>query len=283
MLRRSFDMAPPPERRLYIAAHVHRGNRPLAVCESRVNEANVADSVDGEEVARFAATAAEWWNPRGPYAPLHKLTPARVAYVRDHLARRFGRSTAALDSLSGLSVLDVGCGGGILSEPLARLGADVTGIEPAEESVAIARAHASASGLDIRYQALAAEDLLGEEERFDAVIASEVIEHVHDVAGFVRTLGALAKPGGMVLISTLNRTARSYALAILGAEYVLRWVPAGTHSWRKFVTPAELSGHFRAAGLMPGKPTGMVYNPLRDAWSLSEDSSVNYWMSATKG
>jgi 2-polyprenyl-6-hydroxyphenyl methylase/3-demethylubiquinone-9 3-methyltransferase len=248
-----------------------------------VNEADVADSIDGEEVARFAATAAEWWNPRGPYAPLHKLTPARVSYVRDHLAQQFGRNTAALDSLSGLSVLDVGCGGGILSEPLARLGADVTGIEPAEESVAIARAHASASGLDIRYQALAAEDLLGEDERFDAVIASEVIEHVHDVAGFVRTLAALAKPGGMVLISTLNRTARSYALAIVGAEYVLRWVPAGTHSWRKFVTPSELSGHFRAAGLNPGKPRGMVYNPLRDAWSLSEDASVNYWMSATKG
>jgi 2-polyprenyl-6-hydroxyphenyl methylase / 3-demethylubiquinone-9 3-methyltransferase len=275
-------MAPPPERRLYIAARVHRGNGPGTVCESRVNEADVTGSVDGEEVARFAATAAEWWNPRGPYAPLHKLTPARIEYVRNHLAAHFGRDATSLNCLNGLSILDVGCGGGILAEPLARLGARVSGIEPAEESVAVARAHASVSGLDISYQALAAEDLLQDGERFDAVIASEVIEHVHDVPGFVRTLAALAKPGGMVFISTLNRTAKSYALAIVGAEYVLRWVPAGTHSWRKFVTPAELTGHFRAAGLLPDHPTGMVYNPLRDAWSLSPDHSVNYWMSAAK-
>ncbi|MGQ4275360.1 bifunctional 2-polyprenyl-6-hydroxyphenol methylase/3-demethylubiquinol 3-O-methyltransferase UbiG [Terrihabitans sp. B22-R8] len=243
----------------------------------------VAQSVDGEEVARFAASAAEWWNPKGPYAPLHKLTPSRIAYVRDRLCARFERDPKSLKSLAGLTALDVGCGGGILCEPLARLGANVTGVEPAEESIAVARAHAEAAGLAIDYQARPAEDLVAKGHTFDVVIASEVIEHVTDPAGFVKTLARLARPGGLVLVSTINRTAKSYALAIVGAEYVLRWVPRGTHDWKRFVRPSELRLHCRAAGLRPGDETGMVYDPLRDEWRLAPtDISVNYWLSAAK-
>ncbi len=242
----------------------------------------MAGSVNEEEVARFAALAGEWWNPDGPYAPLHRLTPARVEYVRDRLAERFGRDTKALKSLKDLAVLDVGCGGGILAEPLARLGANVSGIEPARESIEAAKAHAAEAGLAIDYRAASAEDLLAEGRQFDAVIASEVIEHVDDPAGFVRTLAGLARPGGLVLFSTLNRTLKSYALAIVGAEYVLRWIPAGTHDWNKFVTPDELKGHCTAAGLDVSDVTGMIFDPLRGSWRLGRDSGVNYWLTAEK-
>ncbi len=239
-------------------------------------------SVDRDEVARFAALAHEWWNPKGPYAPLHAFTPVRVEYVRDRLAERFDRDTNSLKSLKGLSVLDVGCGGGILAEPLARLGAEVTGVEPATESIEAAKLHAAEAGLDIAYRAAAAEDLLAEGRTFDAVIASEVIEHVTDPASFVATLAGLAKPGGLVLISTLNRTLRSFGLAILGAEYVLRWIPAGTHDWKKFVTPDELKDHCNAAGLDVTDVTGAIYDPLRARWRLGRDSAVNYWLTAEK-
>lgn len=242
----------------------------------------MAGSVNEEEVARFAALAGEWWNPDGPYGPLHRLTPARVEYVRDRLAERFGRDTKALRSLRDLTLLDVGCGGGILAEPLARLGANVTGIEPAHESIEAAKAHSAEGGLSIDYRAASAEDLLAEGRQFDAVIASEVIEHVDDPAGFVRTLAGLARPGGLVLFSTLNRTLKSYALAIVGAEYVLRWIPAGTHDWNKFVTPDELRGHCTAAGLDVSDVTGMIFDPLRGAWRLGRDSGVNYWLAAEK-
>ena len=242
----------------------------------------MAESVNEEEVSRFAALAGEWWNPSGPYAPLHKLTPARVEYVRDRLAEKFGRDASNLRSLKDLTVLDVGCGGGILSEPLARLGADVTGIEPAEENIEAARAHAAESGLQINYRAAAAEELQKEGKRFDAVVASEVIEHVNDPAAFVKTLAALARPGGLVMLSTLNRTLKSYALAIVGAEYVLRWIPAGTHDWNKFVTPDELGSYIGAAGLAVADVTGMIYDPLRDRWRLGRDAGVNYWLCAEK-
>lgn len=242
----------------------------------------MSGSVNQEEVARFAALADQWWNPKGPYAPLHKLTPARVEYVRDRLAERFARDASNLKSLKGLNLLDVGCGGGILSEPLARLGASVTGIEPAPESIAAATAHAEQAGLDITYRAASAEELLAERRSFDAVIASEVIEHVDDPAGFVKTLAGLARPGGLVLISTLNRTLKSFALAIVGAEYVLRWIPAGTHDWQKFVTPDELTGHCAAAGLDVSDVTGTIFDPLRDRWRLGRDSGCNYWLTAEK-
>jgi 2-polyprenyl-6-hydroxyphenyl methylase/3-demethylubiquinone-9 3-methyltransferase len=242
----------------------------------------VAESVNQEEVARFAALAEEWWNPTGPYAPLHKLTPARVEYIRDRTAERFGRDIKSLKSLNGLTLLDVGCGGGLLSEPLARLGAKVTGIEPAPESVDVAKAHAKEAGLEIDYRAVAAEDLLREGKRFDAVIASEVIEHVINPSAFVRTIGGLVRPGGLALFSTLNRTLKSYALAIVGAEYVLRWIPAGTHDWNKFVTPDELGAYCGAAGLDVADVTGMIYDPLRDRWRLGRDTGVNYWLCAEK-
>ena len=242
----------------------------------------MTESVDRDEVARFAALAEEWWNPDGPYGPLHRMTPVRVEYVRDRLASRFGRDRASLRSLKGLELLDVGCGGGILAEPLARLGAAVTGIEPAPESVAVARAHAAAAGLDIAYRAATAEQLRAEGARFDAVIASEVVEHVADPAAFVRTLADLARPGGLVLLSTLNRTLKSFALAIVGAEVVLRWIPVGTHDWKKFVTPGELEGFCRDAGLDVADVTGMIYDPLRGTWRLGRDASVNYWLAAEK-
>jgi 2-polyprenyl-6-hydroxyphenyl methylase/3-demethylubiquinone-9 3-methyltransferase len=242
----------------------------------------VAGSVNQDEIQRFAALADEWWNPKGPYAPLHKLTPARVEYVRDRLAERFSRDTKSLKSLADLSILDVGCGGGILAEPLARLGAKVAGIEPAAESIAVAKAHADEAGLQVDYRAATAEELLAEGQTFDAVIASEVIEHVNDPAAFVKTLSGLVKPGGLVLLSTLNRTLKSFALAIVGAEYVLRWIPAGTHDWSKFVTPDELGDFARAAGLTVNDVTGMIYDPLRDRWTLGRDSGCNYWLSASK-
>ncbi|BCJ89729.1 ubiquinone biosynthesis O-methyltransferase [Terrihabitans soli] len=242
----------------------------------------MASSVNQEEVARFAALADEWWSPKGPYAPLHKLTPVRVEYVRDRLAERFARDPSSLKSLKGLNILDVGCGGGILSEPLARLGASVTGIEPAAESIAVAKSHAEEAGLDINYRAASAEELLAEGRTFDAVIASEVIEHVDDPASFVKTISGLARPGGLVLFSTLNRTVKSFALAIVGAEYVLRWIPAGTHDWQKFVTPDELTSWCASAGVEATDVTGMIFDPLRDRWRLGRDSGCNYWLTAEK-
>jgi len=239
-------------------------------------------SVDDEEVARFSALADAWWDEAGPYAPLHRLNPVRIAYIRDRLCERFSRDARSLKSLDGLSILDVGCGGGLLSEPLARLGARVTGIEPSGESIAVAKAHAAAAGLAVDYRAAPAEDLLIAGESFDVVIASEVIEHVTDPAAFVRTLSGLARPGGLVLLSTLNRTAKSFLLAIVGAEYVLRWIPAGTHDWAKFVTPSELRRYMRDAALEPVDLSGMIFDPLRGEWRLGTDTGVNYWLTAAK-
>jgi 2-polyprenyl-6-hydroxyphenyl methylase/3-demethylubiquinone-9 3-methyltransferase len=238
--------------------------------------------VDPSEVARFAALAGEWWNPRGPYAPLHKLTPTRTAYVRDRLVRRHGRDARALRSLAGLVVLDVGCGGGLLSEPLTRLGAAVTGIEPAAESIAVARAHAEEAGLAIDYRVATASELAAAGQRFDAVIASEVIEHVPEPEEFVATRAALARPGGLVMISTQNRTLRALALAVVGAEYVLRWVPRGTHDWSKFVTPEELEDAAEATGLRAIDFRGMTLDPLKREWRLTRDLAINYWMTAEK-
>ncbi len=242
-----------------------------------------ARSVDEAEVARFSADTARWWDPSGPYAPLHRLTPVRITFVRDTACARFGRDGRALRSLAGLRILDVGCGGGILAEPLARLGGTVTAIDPGAETIAAARAHAEQSGLDIDYRAAAAEDLAEAGEAFDLVVASEVIEHVREPAAFVATLAALARPGGLVMLSTINRTAKSFALAIVGAEYILRWLPRGTHDWRRFVTLDEMEGYGRAAGLEPLASAGMMFNPLRGDWTLGADTDVNYWFAAGKG
>ena len=239
-------------------------------------------SVDSAEIERFAGMAADWWDPRGPMAALHKLNPVRVGYIRDRAAERFGRDPKRLDCLKGLRMLDIGCGAGILSEPLARLGAEMVGADPAEENIAAAKAHAEEAGLAVDYRATTAEELAAAGERFDVVLAMEVVEHVNDVDEFVATCASMVKPGGLMVAATLNRTLKSFALAIVGAEYVLRWVPRGTHQWDKFVTPQELERAFEDAGLDVIGERGVVYNPFADRWQLSSDMDVNYMLAGAK-
>jgi 2-polyprenyl-6-hydroxyphenyl methylase/3-demethylubiquinone-9 3-methyltransferase len=240
-------------------------------------------SVVETEVERFSALAADWWSPRGPMAALHKFNPVRLAYIRDKAAERFGRDPKKLDSLKGLRMLDIGCGGGILSEPLARLGAVMVGADPSQENIAAAQAHAEQSGLAIDYRATTAEALAGADERFDVVLAMEVVEHVADVDAFVATCTTMVKPGGLMFAATLNRTFKSFALAIVGAEYVLRWLPRGTHQWDKFVTPHELETAFERGGLRVIGERGVVFNPFADRWQLSSDMDVNYMLVAERG
>ncbi len=239
-------------------------------------------TLDDAEVKRFAALAAEWWDPNGKFRPLHKLGPARLAFVRQEIVRHFPQATGGLRPFSGLAVLDIGCGGGLVSEPVARLGATVTGIDPAAENIEAARRHAEGQGLTIDYRSALVEDLVAEGRTFDCVLCLEVIEHVPEVAAFLATCAKLARPGGLMILSTINRTMKSYALAIVGAEYILRWLPVGTHQWDRFVTPDELARHAEAAGLAVSVREGLVYNPLTDAWSLSQDLDVNYMASAAR-
>ncbi len=235
-------------------------------------------SVDDAEVGRFAALAERWWDTGGEFRALHKFNPVRLDFIRRHVAARFGRDPRNARCLEGLSLVDVGCGGGILCEPMARLGAAVTGIDPAEETIGTARVHAQGQGLDIDYRATTAEELAAAGERFDVVLAMEVIEHVADVPAFLATCAVLARPGGLVFAATINRTLKAYALAIIGAEYVLGWVPRGTHSYDKLVRPEEIEGPLRAAGLEEVERTGVVYSPLLDTWRTSGDLNVNYMM-----
>jgi 2-polyprenyl-6-hydroxyphenyl methylase/3-demethylubiquinone-9 3-methyltransferase len=211
-------------------------------------------------------------------ATLHKFNPVRVAYIRDQAAAHYSRDPKTLDSLKGLRILDIGCGAGILSEPLARLGASVVGADPAEENIEAARAHAEATGVKVDYRATTAEALAEAGEKFDIVLAMEVVEHVVDVPAFVGTCASMVKPGGLMFAATLNRTLKSFALAIVGAEYVLRWVPRGTHQWDKFVKPQELERAFEDAGLDVTGERGVIYNPLADRWQLSSDMDVNYML-----
>jgi 2-polyprenyl-6-hydroxyphenyl methylase / 3-demethylubiquinone-9 3-methyltransferase len=240
------------------------------------------DSVDKAEVARFDAVAAEWWNPKGKFAPLHDLTPIRLRYLREQMLHYSGGDASAAKPFSGVSVVDIGCGGGLVAEPLARLGASVTGIDPGPENIAAAKAHAKARGLDIAYRVGTSYDLVAEGRHFDCVISLEVVEHVPDVAAFLESCAALARPGGLVLLSTLNRTVKAFALLIVGAEYILGWLPRGTHRWDRFITPAELNEALRKAGLEPSANCGMVMNPLTREWRLSSDTDVNYFAVATK-
>ena len=240
------------------------------------------NSIDPDEVAHFSAMAEEWWDESGPMRPLHRLNPVRLGYIRDRIAGHFGHAADAAKALSGLRILDIGCGGGLVSEPLARMGASVTGIDPSPEVVAAARHHATEAGLAIDYRATTAEALAAEGESFDAVTVLEVVEHVNDVPAFVATVASLVRPGGIVVASTINRTLKSFALAIVGVEYVLRWLPPGTHSYDKLVTPAELAGAFRRAGLSPVDETGVMYLPVIDRFRLTRDTDVNYMMTAIK-
>lgn len=244
--------------------------------------AEAQSTLDEKEVARFAKDAARWWDAKGPFAPLHRINPVRLSYIRDALCRRLGRDAKAGASLAGLSVLDIGCGGGLVAEPLARLGASVTGIDPAEENIAAAKAHAEGARLTIDYRATTAQALAASGAQFDAVLLLEVVEHVPDVPAFLREVAPLVKPGGIMVLSTLNRTLKSYALAIVGAELILRWLPIGTHQWDRFVTPAELRTGLRGAGFTLTDTTGMIYNPFADEWRLGRDTEVNYLATATK-
>jgi len=239
-------------------------------------------TLDQAELQKFAALSAEWWNPKGKFRPLHQIGPVRLQFVRDRLAEHFGLDTSGLKPLAGLRMLDIGCGGGLISEPLARMGAKVTGIEPKEANLRAAILHAEPQGLDIDYRAATVEELAAAGESFDAVVCLEVVEHVPDVQAFVASCASLVRPGGMLVLSTINRTLKSFALAIVGAEYVLRWLPVGTHQWDRFITPAELTGHVTAAGMSMGRIEGMVYNPLTDRWSLARDTDVNYLAAATR-
>ena len=241
-----------------------------------------SSSVDQAEVERFSRHAANWWDARGPMAALHKFNPVRLGYIRDKAAERFGRDPKKLDCLKGLRMLDIGCGGGILSEPLARLGAQMVGADPSRENIAVASAHAQESGVTVDYRATTAEDLAAAGERFDVVLAMEVVEHVTDVDAFVATCASMVKPGGLMIAATLNRTLKSFALAIVGAEYVLRWLPRDTHQWDKFVTPKELEATIERGGLQVTGERGVIYNPFADRWQLSSDMDVNYMLVAER-
>jgi len=239
-------------------------------------------SVDPGEIAQFGALADRWWDPQGAFAALHKLNPVRLAYIRDAATAHFNLPGDTLRPLEGLKALDIGCGGGLLSEPLARMGAHVTGIDASDEGIAAARDHAGTVGLTIDYRHRSAEALAASGETFDIVLTMEILEHVADIDGFVAASTALVKPGGLMFAATLNRTAKSFASAIVAAEYLLRWVPRGTHDWKKFVKPSELARGLRAGGLDVRDVSGVGLDGLSGDWKKIDDTSVNYMLSAAK-
>ncbi|MCQ8185705.1 bifunctional 2-polyprenyl-6-hydroxyphenol methylase/3-demethylubiquinol 3-O-methyltransferase UbiG [Parvularcula maris] len=240
-------------------------------------------TIDPEEVDKFERIAAEWWDPLGKFKPLHKFNPVRLGLIRDELCRHFGRDRFAKKPLEGLKLLDIGCGGGLVSEPMARLGAEVTGIDAAEGNVKTAKLHAKQSRLTIDYRHTTAEELaLSEAGSFDAVLNLEVVEHVADVELFLGTSAKLLEPGGMMALATLNRTVKAAATAVFAAEYILRWLPRGTHDPRKFIKPSEAKKHLIAAGLEVRSEHGLTYLPLLDGWRVGSDMSVNYMLFAVK-
>lgn len=239
-------------------------------------------SIDHDEVARFEKIAKTWWDQAGPMGVLHKFNPVRLQVIRDQAACHFNRIVENGRPLEGLTVLDIGCGGGLLCEPLTRLGAKVTGIDPAPTNIEVAKLHASQSGLAIDYKQTTVEALVGAGERFDIVLAMEVVEHVADVGAFVHACTEAVKPGGQLYMATLNRTLKAFALAIVGAEFVLGWLPKGTHQWEKFVTPRELEAAIARGGMDITYRSGVAFNPLRNIWKLSQDMDVNYMLAAVK-
>jgi len=244
--------------------------------------AAATSSIDDAEIAKFERLAADWWDPHGKFRPLHKLNPLRIAYIKDQLCLYFGRDAKSAEALKGLRIVDIGCGGGLLCEPMARLGADITGIDPSPVTVGVAALHARQSGLAIDYRAATAEDLAGAGESFDVVLNMEVVEHVADVQAFIGTCAAMVRPGGLMVVSTINRTLKALGLAIIGVEYVLRWLPRGTHRYDKLVRPEELESALSAGGLQLIDETGVTYNPLTDRWLLSPDMDVNYMVLAER-
>jgi len=237
----------------------------------------IRTTIDPTEVAKFEAMAAEWWDANGKFKPLHMLNPCRLDYITRQIAAEFDRDLTQSLPFKGLSILDIGCGGGLLSEPMARLGASVVGADAAPRNIPVAQLHAEQSGLSIDYRHTTAEDLAAAGERFDVVLNMEVVEHVSDPLGYLTACHDLLKPGGLMVCSTLNRNPKSFVMAIIGAEWVMRWLPKGTHDWNKFITPDELYALLRNAGLDPVDRKGMVFNPVSWSWSLSSrDLSCNY-------
>ena len=236
-------------------------------------------TVDASEIAKFSKLSAEWWDPSGKMAPLHKINPLRLTYIRDAAARKFERNVRSLNCLSGLRILDIGCGAGLLCEPLTRLGAQVIGVDASASNIAVAKLHADKGHLSIDYRCTTVEQM-DVRERFDVVLAMEVVEHVSDVGLFLSRCAAMLKPGGLMVVSTLSRTWKSFALAIVGAEYILRWLPRGTHQWEKFITPDELAKYLLDNRLVITEQTGVVYSPFADKWSLSSDTDVKYMVIA---
>ena len=240
-------------------------------------------TIDPAEVAKFEAMAAEWWDPNGKFKPLHMLNPCRLDYITSQIAAEYDRDLQSQSPFAGLRILDIGCGGGLLAEPMARLGADVVGADAAERNIPVARIHAEQSGLDIDYRHTTAEALAAAGEQFDVVLNMEVVEHVADPLAYLTACQQLLKPGGLHICSTINRNAKSFAMAIVGAEYVMRWLPKGTHEWNKFITPDELYDLIERAGLSPVDRKGFVFNPITWGWSLSSrDLSVNYVTASLK-
>ena len=240
-------------------------------------------TIDAAEVAKFEAMAAEWWDPTGKFKPLHEMNPCRLDYITRQIAAEFGRDLAQPEPFKGLRLLDIGCGGGLLSEPMARLGATVIGADAAARNIPVAQIHAEQSGLQIDYRHTSAEALAEAGEQFDVVLNMEVVEHVADPLAYLTACQHLLKPGGLMVCSTLNRNAKSFAMAIVGAEWIMRWLPKGTHDWKRFITPDELLDLIRRAGLDPVDRKGMVFNPVSWSWSLSDrDLSVNYVTASVK-
>jgi 2-polyprenyl-6-hydroxyphenyl methylase/3-demethylubiquinone-9 3-methyltransferase len=244
--------------------------------------AGTASTIDQDEVDRFSAMASEWWDPTGKFRPLHKFNPVRLTYIRDHVTAHLGRDPKSPQPLKGLRILDIGCGGGLLCEPMARMGADVVGADASPTNIEIAKIHAAKSNIAVDYRAETAENLAAEGELFDVVLNMEVVEHVADVDLFLSSCAKMVKPGGLMFIATINRTFKALALAIVGAEYVLRWLPRGTHQYEKLVQPGEIEAPLAAADMAIIDRTGVFYSPLSDSWNLSRDMDVNYMMLAAR-